>query len=1065
MTFMMLCGVVLMGVLNVLKGERIDLSLPLEAVDPRQESLPITVSSPLHLNGQYGDMFKHRRHLEEIYTNSNVTNYTTLDCKGSSSALLIQSAPVVISNIIFTNCMATAVSVTGTALMGSITFINCTFINNTGVQGGAVYVSEAVHTSVGGTVPSNTVTFQGCVFINNSATKSPSMDWSTSDYDVSSNSGGGAVMIQNADVTPSNITEGCLALNSLHNSTRAQVIFERCTFSGNHASMRGGAVYALSTADFFSTVSFFGCKFTGNTADMGAAVYIGSNSELALANNCIVENNTPWRSSAQYSNYASCGAFCSPQSNNGVFRSIQNSVFTQNGGYVNGLPGGALSVSSGDQVVYLTNNTFSQNVAYQGGAIYISSTSEGFVLENSVFQNNTALMDGGAIYFSNVTNLNYTSSISNCSLAKNYAASDGGAICLSLTLSVEITSCNMWDNQAGLSGGALYSSRLSQAAITNTNFWRNSAMYGGAISGSFETTTSVLESTFSFNHATSYGGAIECSYCNAVILDRCVIKNNTCDGSGGGLGLNYLLSLNTSAIRDTIISGNIARLNSLRGSDLADSTSEGLGGGLALVMIQGFLIQNATFEYNMATNGGGAHISRDCGSAADPSCPSAIAQIDQESTFVANAAIGGNGGALMILTPTALSVECVPPAVGFSPSLPSLLALVVNGTGFPETGCPHWSRNYADPPPGNVMSSSVAMTKLVSVSENVDRYVSNTAFSLQFSVVDLWGQVLEPGCSSSNTSSIAAKIVDPRGSTPSSSTLSASLSGSTTSTSINGVISLNDITLLSPSGLRHIGFDFTYAAISAVNSNFMDLLGPVNGSQLIVTVNTRPCVVGEVAVLGGEACFNCSSGQYSFNPLNSTCDTCPQNADCGNLTDMGVVLPNQGYWHSHPFSVQFHPCSPTIACNYIERDSEITYATLDLISLLDNYNNLAALPNSSLALTMFNLTIFYSAQCAQGYYGIKCGGCSSGYGRVGTKGCFSCPSFAYNTLAFMAQYLVSIFFIFITIRTSLMKSTTPEVSEEGLLRSADLADPASASSSTLIRGRVSVSYFLGSQLA
>lgn len=71
-----------------------------------------------------------------------------------------------------------------------------------------------------------------------------------------------------------------------------------------------------------------------------------------------------------------------------------------------------------------------------------------------------------------------------------------------------------------------------------------------------------------------------------------------------------------------------------------------------------------------------------------------------------------------------------------------------------------------------------------------------------------------------------------------------------------------------------------------------------------MTIHVAKCGLGDVTVSTGDACQTCGRGFYSFNPLNSTCDICVPDAECGNST----VVPVAGFWSSSPQSTQMHRC-------------------------------------------------------------------------------------------------------------------------------------------------------------
>lgn len=70
------------------------------------------------------------------------------------------------------------------------------------------------------------------------------------------------------------------------------------------------------------------------------------------------------------------------------------------------------------------------------------------------------------------------------------------------------------------------------------------------------------------------------------------------------------------------------------------------------------------------------------------------------------------------------------------------------------------------------------------------------------------------------------------------------------------------------------------------------------------------CLPGEVRA--GAWCQQCGANLYSFNPANTSCDICPEDATCTGGT---VIIPDSGYWHSSGWSTQIHRCPNPYACN------------------------------------------------------------------------------------------------------------------------------------------------------
>ncbi|KAL9644918.1 hypothetical protein ABK040_005398 [Willaertia magna] len=136
--------------------------------------------------------------------------------------------------------------------------------------------------------------------------------------------------------------------------------------------------------------------------------------------------------------------------------------------------------------VDISNNSFTENDAFDGGAIYIASNFGNVKLSNNYFSENSASNTGGALYLNNY-DVNSTVTIENCKFIKNYA---GG-------LSINTKEGN---------GGAIYAVGKTLEITDNTVFLENSAIRGGAIfTNSFIPQTNAL---FKSNAARLAGGGI-----------------------------------------------------------------------------------------------------------------------------------------------------------------------------------------------------------------------------------------------------------------------------------------------------------------------------------------------------------------------------------------------------------------------------------------------------------------------------------------------------------------------------------------------------------------------------
>jgi hypothetical protein len=134
----------------------------------------------------------------------------------------------------------------------------------------------------------------------------------------------------------------------------------------------------------------------------------------------------------------------------------------------------------------------------------------------------------------------------------------------------------------------------------------------------------------------------------------------------------------------------------------------------------------------------------------------------------------------------------------------------------------------------------------------------------------------------------------------------------------------------------------------------------INALNDTVDWQHKDCLVGEVR--GGHGfCAKCVAPSFSLNPMNTSCDECPEHATCA----LDTVRPADGYWASSTKSVQIHKCPNADAC-----------------------------PGAG--------------QCKAGYTGMLCGKCEKGYAF---KGPFSCGICMSNAKILAAIFMAGVFML------------------------------------------------------
>lgn len=230
--------------------------------------------------------------------------------------------------------------------------------------------------------------------------------------------------------------------------------------------------------------------------------------------------------------------------------------------------GGGVYVAEAASVT-LTTVTLDSNIAHaSGGGGVLVEAATAVLRTNSVLSNNEALLDGGGASVGFLGEL----VVVNTAFTANAAGQNGGGLAADRT-TVTVAGTSFTDNSAGLDGGGVF---LSTSSAQST----------------------ISSSTFTTNTASENGGAVA-TFKALVDLDGVDVTQNTADGTGGGLWLNYGSSSGASLDND------------ISGSTFDDNDAV-LGGGLYCAGCD-VDISGGTFSSNgrdSATRGGGMYCTK-----------------------------------------------------------------------------------------------------------------------------------------------------------------------------------------------------------------------------------------------------------------------------------------------------------------------------------------------------------------------------------------------------------------------------------------------------------------------
>ena len=169
------------------------------------------------------------------------------------------------------------------------------------------------------------------------------------------------------------------------------------------------------------------------------------------------------------------------------------------------------------------------------------------------------------------------------------------------------------------------------------------------------------------------------------------------------------------------------------------------------------------------------------------------------------------------------------------------------------------------------------------------------------------------------------------------------------------------------------------------------------------TFSTRQCYPGEFAT--GDSCHPCPADVYSFNASLGQCHPCEAHAKCKGQASL---VPEDGYWHSTPFSPKFHRCIEKEGCRFDDREEKLDAFYQDQEQLQKDLDRMNAYLEGNVSLPEFP----DYQQCAEGYEGLLCGSCQRDHGHGFSGTCVSCPSERSNVGILLA---LAIFWAFVII--------------------------------------------------
>ena len=149
-----------------------------------------------------------------------------------------------------------------------------------------------------------------------------------------------------------------------------------------------------------------------------------------------------------------------------------------------------------------------------------------------------------------------------------------------------------------------------------------------------------------------------------------------------------------------------------------------------------------------------------------------------------------------------------------------------------------------------------------------------------------------------------------------------------------------------------------------------------NSYFILIPIQVRPCIVGEIFKSLENVCYNCDIQSYSYNSSDVKCSACPSNARCDGGDRMII---NDGYWRISNTSSNIYSCQ-------------------------DNADNCEG----------GLVTI-----CGNNFQGPLCRACIQGYYRIDSNSCIECQGMVWNYLRIAGFIIILFVLVIFLIKSSL----------------------------------------------
>ena len=663
----------------------------------------------------------------------------------------------------------------------------------------------------------------------------------------------------------------------------------------NEAGSRGGCLYL----DVFSSLNLSDSVLEGNRARSGGALFF-RNVSAEIVNSSVLSNHA--------------------DNHGGGVRSVGSHIIanelTADGNRAERGGGGSISIAS-KSTLTVHDSVFKNSFGHKGGAVRESEKSVGRFV-NVTFVNNEAYYAGGSVSASNATLIIHNSRFRDGGGSRNHlsgggflsaansssvfvkhatmtngTASNGGAIELKRSI-FEANDLNVSDCTAdSYDGGAIYVKKsIFEAKQLEVSNCTAKTVSGGAI---YMKKSIFKAKQLKVSNCTAKwdGGAVRADDSEFLCTD-CLFASNKVNDSYSGGGRGGAISITRSRRRRSAIQLQKSRIVNNNAGIGGESTKSCADRASLLVCFVGGLYSD---NYRNCSKNG-----YEC---------SVILIIDTQ--FERNNAISV-GGAIFASRLEGIRFQC-----NTSSKNDNLTFLEEEDWNSlrrvtpDETLCPAWRNNSAGIY-GQVVGTFAKMAKMT-----VEYHGKKTE------VLSGEGYEAPNYVGGDQLPTVTVELLDELKQGPAivyyGGEVSATLSSSEGFQVGNVSLPVEGQTASFP---RMIGFGLpgTYnMTIKFVNRYAREITGP-----LTITVHVRNCTIGEVPVGETKICSNCSTSAYNFDPEAEECQPCPENSNCMTR----VIIPNAGYWHATPCSVNIARCLTSHACKFDNRLERLTNLTRNM---------------------------------------------------------------------------------------------------------------------------------------